>query len=133
MAYTPTEWKCGDTITAEKLNKLENGLADCCGGGGSEPLIIRFDVERSNTEGVALYDKTWQQVFDALNNAIPVYAEWGFYDKSEGASKRLATLYPCITAFYDAINSNHKVLTTDTNFYYFDTNPNDYLMSGNVK
>ena len=32
MAYTPTEWACGDTITAEKLNKLENGLAECCGG-----------------------------------------------------------------------------------------------------
>ena len=33
MAYTPTNWVCGDTITAEKLNKLENGLAECCGGG----------------------------------------------------------------------------------------------------
>ena len=32
MSYTPTEWACGDTITAEKLNKLENGLAECCGG-----------------------------------------------------------------------------------------------------
>ena len=30
--YVPTEWACGDTITAEKLNKLENGLAECCGG-----------------------------------------------------------------------------------------------------
>lgn len=33
MAYEPTTWNCGDTITAEKLNKLENGLAECCGGG----------------------------------------------------------------------------------------------------
>lgn len=38
MAYEPTVWNCGDTITAEKLNKLENGLAECCGG-GTEPLI----------------------------------------------------------------------------------------------
>lgn len=28
MAYTPTEWKNGDTITAEKLNNLENGVAN---------------------------------------------------------------------------------------------------------
>ncbi|MDN6491158.1 MAG: hypothetical protein L0K14_00530, partial [Leuconostoc sp.] len=27
MAYTPTEWKKGDTITSEKLNKIENGVA----------------------------------------------------------------------------------------------------------
>lgn len=26
MAYTPTEWKNGDVITAEKLNKLEDGI-----------------------------------------------------------------------------------------------------------
>ena len=27
MAYTPTTWQCGDTITAEKLNKLEQAVA----------------------------------------------------------------------------------------------------------
>ena len=27
MAYTPTEWATGDVITAEKLNKVEEGLA----------------------------------------------------------------------------------------------------------
>lgn len=26
MAYEPTDWNCGDTITAEKLNKLERGV-----------------------------------------------------------------------------------------------------------
>ena len=33
MAYTPTEWKTGDIVTAEKLNKLENGLANVESGG----------------------------------------------------------------------------------------------------
>ena len=33
MAYEPTVWNCGDTITADKMNKLEQGLAECCGGG----------------------------------------------------------------------------------------------------
>lgn len=27
MAYTPTVWETGDVITAEKLNKAENGIA----------------------------------------------------------------------------------------------------------
>jgi hypothetical protein len=26
MAYTPTDWKTGDVITAEKLNNIENGV-----------------------------------------------------------------------------------------------------------
>ena len=26
MTYNPTEWNAGDTITAEKLNKLEQGV-----------------------------------------------------------------------------------------------------------
>lgn len=30
MAYTPTEWATGDVITAQKLNKMEQGIA----GGG---------------------------------------------------------------------------------------------------
>ena len=30
--YTPNEWSCGDTITAEKLNHMEQGIAN--GGGG---------------------------------------------------------------------------------------------------
>ena len=32
MGYTPTEWVNGDVITAEKLNKLENGVASVAGG-----------------------------------------------------------------------------------------------------
>ena len=28
MAYTPTVWKTGDVITAVKLNKAEDGIAD---------------------------------------------------------------------------------------------------------
>ena len=40
MAYTPKQWTCGETITAEDLNHLENGVADCCGGGRGTPLIL---------------------------------------------------------------------------------------------
>lgn len=28
MGYTKNEWATGDTITAEKLNNLENGVKD---------------------------------------------------------------------------------------------------------
>ena len=28
MAYEPTQWRSGDTITSERLNKMENGIAN---------------------------------------------------------------------------------------------------------
>ena len=28
MSYTPTTWKTGDIVSSEKLNKLEQGVAD---------------------------------------------------------------------------------------------------------
>lgn len=31
MSYQPTNWVCGDLVTAEKMNKLEQGLADIGG------------------------------------------------------------------------------------------------------
>lgn len=37
MAYEKTEWKNGDTITAEKLNHMEDGIAE---GGGA--FIVEF-------------------------------------------------------------------------------------------
>lgn len=33
MAYTPTNWVTGDTVTATKMNKLEQGVANAGGGG----------------------------------------------------------------------------------------------------
>ena len=40
MSYTPTEWKSGDVITSENLNKLEQGVAAASGGGGGGGLLI---------------------------------------------------------------------------------------------
>lgn len=51
MAYEPTEWKSGDVITAEKLNKIETELA-------SKFLIVT--VEDGHLS------RTWQEIYDAL-------------------------------------------------------------------
>lgn len=36
MSYTPTEWDSGDIITAEKLNKIEQGISEASSSGGGE-------------------------------------------------------------------------------------------------
>lgn len=43
MAYTPTNWQCGDVVTAEALNKIEQGIASASGGsGGGESTLVNI-------------------------------------------------------------------------------------------
>ena len=42
MSYTPTTWATGDTVTATKLNKLENGVASA----GGYDLVFKLNDER---------------------------------------------------------------------------------------
>lgn len=41
--YTPTVWKTGDVITAEKLNKIEEGIAGA-GGGTSDLKFASVEI-----------------------------------------------------------------------------------------
>ena len=50
MAYEPTQWRSGDTITSERLNKMEQGIA---GGGSGEfyALHTTMTVTPAENEG----------------------------------------------------------------------------------
>ena len=61
MSYTPTAWKNGDTITAEKLNKIEEGIEDSSSG-GAEPLIVHINGPES--EGKMYADRTYNYKHD---------------------------------------------------------------------
>ena len=50
MSYTPTNWQTGDIITAERLNKLENGVA----------ALSNYDIVFTQT-----YDDNDNDVFTA--------------------------------------------------------------------
>ena len=56
MSYTPTTWAAGDTVTAAKLNKLEQGVA-AAGG----VLVVHETV----SDITHTLDKTWQEIVDA--------------------------------------------------------------------
>ena len=51
MSYTPTTWAAGDTVTAAKLNKLEQGVAS----GG----VLVVNMSLNNDETIGTLDKTW--------------------------------------------------------------------------
>ncbi|MFK4897383.1 hypothetical protein [Lactococcus petauri] len=49
--YTPTVWADGDTITADKLNKLEQGVANEQVGPPGEAGLSIKSLELTTTEG----------------------------------------------------------------------------------
>ena len=48
MAYEPTQWRSGDTITSERLNKMEQGIA---GSGDVYVLHTTMTVTPAENEG----------------------------------------------------------------------------------
>ena len=53
MSYTPTEWKTGDVVSSQRLNKLEEGVE-----GAYEVMVINDTLDT--------LDKTWQEIYDAM-------------------------------------------------------------------
>ncbi len=73
MSYTPHEWQNAEQITAEKLNHIENGIAQSGGGSGDSGVFV------VSHDG-ATVDKTFNEIKTALDSGQPVY----FFD-SEGS------------------------------------------------
>ena len=63
MSYTPTNWQTGDIVTADKLNKLENGVAS----GG---MLITI----SQSGGDTVLDKNYTEIKTAIESGIFPFA-----------------------------------------------------------
>lgn len=74
MAYTKNKWKCGDSVTAEKLNNIEQGIAN---GSGSaiEPFYVDFDHYAEESPNPPVYNKTWQEAYDVFMSGRPVFVD----------------------------------------------------------
>lgn len=81
MAYTPTNWKDGDIISAEKMNKLEQGVAE---GGGGGVLLVNVTKSGGSINSVSpmlkkgdsstfTADKTYAEVDAAVKAGKMVY------------------------------------------------------------
>ena len=56
MSYTKTVWETGDTITAQKLNNMENGIARL--------FVCYIELEDSNYSTLSC---TTEELIDAIN------------------------------------------------------------------
>lgn len=113
MAYEPKTWECGDVVSADALNHMEQGIADAnelpsvtsadngkvlgvdggeyklveqSGGGESDVFVVTFTGSLS---GNLSADKTFDEMEQAALSGKVVI---GHYDGS-GAGYSLATLY----------------------------------------
>ena len=66
MSYTPTEWQTGDVVTAEKLNKLENGVMS-----GALYMLVTYD---ENT-GISTLDASYDDIISAINNGQMIFCK----------------------------------------------------------
>lgn len=82
MPYTPTEWKTGDVITAEKLNKAEQGIknahdaADTSSGDGSNIFYI-YALGDKDEGTITGFSKTYQEIYEAVfdQKKLPVFVD----------------------------------------------------------
>ena len=65
MSYEPHTWVNGETITAEKMNNLEEGVSS--GGGGGGAMIVQYN------HSTGALDKTVRELNTALLSGVPVY------------------------------------------------------------
>lgn len=69
MAFEPKTWTCGETITADELNRMEQGIAE---SGGAEPFVFTLSVDTSDFSWAS--DKTYSQISDAMASGSVVVA-----------------------------------------------------------
>ena len=80
MSYTRHNWACGEVVTNELLNNIEDGVEealDCCGGGGTERFLIKCNIgagtmDRTSAEIQQAYADGKELIFVPLYNDVPI-------------------------------------------------------------
>lgn len=112
MSYTPHTWVTGETITPERLNSIETGIASA--GGEVHYYDYKYDdVEWSNDELPDLNDiiadlQSGVQVYIRVLTASTGYEETNKYGK---VVSWMETDYDINVSYYDATNQYFSQMT----------------------
>lgn len=119
MAYEPTNWVCGDIVTADKLNNMEEGIQEaltCCesGGGTSEPLIVNVTKPDPNYAYYVL-DKTYNEILEVVQSGKLVYCNVPTGENYSGLERGLSSL-GCIGVNGDnyAVKFNYNAFNSES-------------------
>lgn len=100
MAYTPTQWNTGDTITASAMNKIEQGIAD----NGAYDAVIRIyhDGNSGHNYEVTILSGSYSAIKEkTINNEPPVVLAhiWDELNNYRGSST-MTSIYIFPTTTY---------------------------------
>ena len=68
MNYTPTDWQTGNIITSEKLNNIENGIAN------NDIFIIKGTLIENTQNNQHQLNKTFQEIEQVAESKLIVLA-----------------------------------------------------------
>lgn len=106
MTYTPNTWATGDTITAAKLNNMEQGIVNASGGG----LVLvesSYDIETGHTT----CDHTAQQVITLMAGGSSVAIG---YATPEDEEYQVAPIMCAVYSNYDPSDFYFAVYTVNS-------------------
>ena len=98
MSYEPTNWQTGDVITAEKLNKLEGGVA---GAGNVITVTVSGRISSSNPPTVDNISHTFAEARELVESGKPI---------------TFAFIHPNVNP---VPNKYHKVIAYSTAYCYW--------------
>ena len=121
MSYSEYTWQTGETITAEKLNNMENGITQIA---GNLPVCITTHYDNATSSNIM--DKTYQELYDLVSNGIFVYVIMG--DLSSGGFCRQCPILYIGPNNQGGFNVVIGYATGNQMFYktYFASNENEY-------
>lgn len=82
MAYTKQTWATGDTVTASKLNHMEDGIADA----GGYDLVISVEDTDYNSATPTVVSGTWADCMAKVEAGQPITARVYFLSTYEGGA-----------------------------------------------
>lgn len=132
MAYEKTEWKKGDIITAAKMNKIEEGIANGQGG-----ILFLIGHKENEADVNFIYNITGKEAWEAFNNGqilISKKEEYFHDDQQEEQTTKLAVI---TSAMKRITNIEDEEAPEYIEKYYFEdgeglnlesNSPDDYLI-----
>ena len=137
MAYNPTTWNTGDTITATAMNKIENGIANAGGGGGGTCFYTitatDFPTGTSTYIGHFIYMKKEGNTYSYVSLLSSYADEMWVFGNPTGYGGISSSPVPTLENYYLTFQIPSSVLITDASGGFDLNNPIEpgiYLVTG---
>lgn len=121
MAYTPTNWQCGDVVTAEALNKIEQGIASASGGSSpTAPLILNVETDETDPQNPIVEITTpYSEIKAAYLSGRAVILDPVQRDKQYMSMIGMTDFNPGgKVVFLNSTGNGHDMYSTDTDSAY---------------